>query len=71
MYGYTVTVKHFNVKTGEDRTTKIRFFSAWAARVKAKDYFTCWDVESVEVICDDTGELIYYHDAKEEWDSEG
>lgn len=71
MYGYTVTVRYMDIKTGADRVSKVNFFSKWAARVKAKDWFNCYEVQSVEVIATDTGEVIYYHNSREEYDCEG
>lgn len=71
MYGYTVTVRYMDIKTGAERKLEVKFFSEWAARVKAKDWYECYEVFSVEVISAETGEVIYYHNCDEEYDCYG
>ena len=71
MYGYTVTVRYMDIKTGAEKKSEVKFFSEWAARVKAKDWYGCYEVFSVEVISTDTGEVIYYHNYDDEYDCYG
>lgn len=70
-YGYTVIVTWLDLRTGAERENKVHFFSSWAARIKAKDWYNCYEVIGVEVINSDTGEVIYYHKRNEEWDTNG
>jgi hypothetical protein len=60
-----------DIKTGAERKSEVKFFSEWAARVKAKDWYGCYEVFSVEVISAETGEVIYYHNCDEESDCYG
>ena len=43
----------------ENRTENIKFYSSWAARIMSEKWAKCYDVESVVVINDETGEIGY------------
>lgn len=53
------------------RVEHIKFKSLYAARYMAKQYYECADVQSVEVIDQTTGEVMYCHDTNGEYDAEG
>lgn len=58
---YEVTVFVKNMRTGDVcHKERINFFSDFTAVLMAQKYEKCADVAKVEVISNETGEVIYY-----------
>ena len=71
---YNVEILLWNPQSCEIRCKEItKFYSKWAARVRARDYASCVDVAHVSVIDNETGELILEldNDGSVLWDTEG
>ncbi len=71
MYNVEILVRKFASEYSFKETVK--YYSLWAARCMAREYASCNDVEKVEIIDCETGELMLTldYDGKVVYDSEG
>lgn len=71
MYNVEINVK--NMVTGDVCRKEIRkMYSLWGARNWSREVIECFDVDSVDIIDTETGELMLsLSEAGVVWDSEG
>ena len=72
MYKVEILVEKF-VPEHSYKKEIVKFFSLFTARCKARDYASCNDVENVDVIDEETGEVMLSlnYNGEVVWDSEG
>lgn len=72
MYKVNILIKNFTASDSY-REENVNFFSLWTARYMAREYASCIDVFNVDVIDNETGELMLNinRDGEVIWDSEG
>lgn len=72
MYEVNLAIK--NMKTDEVcKVETVKFYSLWGARCWGRDVIRCTDVTNVDIIDEETGELMLSlsENGNVEWDSEG
>ncbi len=67
---YTVNVSVVRVRSFNSYKTTVMYFSRWSAIYMARKFYECEDVIGVEVLDNSTGEVLYFHNPREEWEAE-